>query len=153
MLVIMLRHVTFVKVTISRQPNRKPSRVGMGSTSQVKCWQLKSLSIFLQTRNGLGYNAKDNLELEVCLANPHMIATPKCKIPLDICLDNPQWLPLVGCSGEGLPLQVCLDFPKLLTSPACKGVVSKKQPTFSFVSSLFENCTFLGLQSSFPTPP
>merc|ERR1711934_932438 len=71
-------------------------------------------------RNGLGYNAKDDLELEVCLANPHMIATPKCKIPLDICLDNPQWLPLVGCSGEGLPLQVCLDFPKLLTKPACQ---------------------------------
>merc|ERR1711894_101127 len=71
-------------------------------------------------RNGLGYNAKDDLELEVCLANPHMIATPKCKIPLDICLDNPQWLPLVGCSGEGLPLQVCLDFPKLLTKPACE---------------------------------
>merc|ERR1712141_881708 len=71
-------------------------------------------------RNGLGYNAKDDLELEVCLANPNMIATPKCKIPLDICLDNPEWLPLVGCSGEGLPLQVCLDFPKLLTSPACE---------------------------------
>merc|ERR1712037_122824 len=71
-------------------------------------------------RNGLGYNAKDDLELEVCLANPHMIATPKCKVPLDICLDNPQWLPLVGCSGEGLPLQVCLDFPKLLTKPACQ---------------------------------
>merc|ERR1712066_1147337 len=48
-------------------------------------------------RNGLGYNAKDDLELE-----------------------NPEWLPLVGCSGEGLPLQVCLDFPKLLTSPACE---------------------------------
>ena len=78
---------------------------------------------FLQKifRNGLGYNAKDDLELEVCLANPNMIATPKCKIPLDICLDNPEWLPLVGCSGEGLPLQVCLDFPKLLTSPACEG--------------------------------
>merc|ERR1712088_469295 len=72
-------------------------------------------------RNGLGYNAKDDLELEVCLANPNMIATPKCKIPLDICLENPEWLPLVGCSGEGLPLQVCLDFPKLLTSPACEG--------------------------------
>merc|ERR1712066_1036596 len=71
-------------------------------------------------RNGIGYNAKDDLELEVCLANPNMIATPKCKIPLDICLENPEWLPLVGCSGEGLPLQVCLDFPKLLTSPACE---------------------------------
>ena len=77
-------------------------------------------------RNGLGYNAKDDLELEVCLANPNMIATPKCKIPLDICLENPEWLPLVGCSGEGLPLQVCLDFPKLITSPACEG----------------QNCTF-----------
>merc|ERR1712004_928673 len=71
-------------------------------------------------RNGLGYNAKDDLELEVCLANPNMIATPKCKIPLNICLENPEWLPLVGCSGEGLPLQVCLDFPKLITSPACE---------------------------------
>merc|ERR1712080_657109 len=49
-------------------------------------------------RNGLGYNAKDDLELEVCLA-PNMIATPKCKIPLDICLENPEWLPLVGCSA------------------------------------------------------
>ena len=81
----------------------------------------KVLRHTLQTRNGLGYNAKDDLELEVCLANPNMIATPKCKIPLDICLENPEWLPLVGCSGEGLPLQVCLDFPKLLTSPACEG--------------------------------
>merc|ERR1711936_119751 len=50
-------------------------------------------------RNGLGYKAKDNLELEVCLANPHMIATAKCKIPLDLCLENPEWLPLVGCSA------------------------------------------------------
>ena len=86
----------------------------------------KVLRHILPTRNGLGYNAKDDLELEVCLANPNMIATPKCKIPLDICLENPEWLPLVGCSGEGLPLQVCLDFPKLITSPACEG----------------QNCTF-----------
>merc|ERR1712141_301616 len=50
-------------------------------------------------RNGLGYKAKDNLELEVCLANPHMIATAKCKLPLDLCLENPDWLPLVGCSA------------------------------------------------------
>ena len=48
----------------------------------------------------MGYKAKDDLTLEVCLANPNMIATAKCKIPLDICLDNPEWLPLVGCSGE-----------------------------------------------------
>merc|ERR1739844_750692 len=77
-------------------------------------------------RNGLGYNAKDDLELEVCLANPHMIATPKCKIPLDICLDNPQWLPLVGCSAHhttfgAFPLDACLAYPTLLPKPACQG--------------------------------
>merc|ERR1712037_13563 len=77
-------------------------------------------------RNGLGYNAKDDLELEVCLANPHMIATPKCKVPLDICLDNPQWLPLVGCSAHhttfgAFPLDACLAYPTLLTKPACQG--------------------------------
>ena len=33
----MLIHVTFVKVTISREADRKPSRVGLGWTSQVKC--------------------------------------------------------------------------------------------------------------------
>merc|ERR1712010_366995 len=76
-------------------------------------------------RNGLGYNAKDDLVLEVCLANPHMIATPKCKIPLDICLDNPQWLPLVGCSAHhttfgAFPLDACLAYPTLLTKPACQ---------------------------------
>merc|ERR1739844_95166 len=76
-------------------------------------------------RNGLGYNAKDDLELEVCLANPHMIAAPKCKIPLDICLDNPQWLPLVGCSAHhttfgAFPLDACLAYPTLLTKPACQ---------------------------------
>merc|ERR1711990_1109391 len=71
-------------------------------------------------RNGLGYNAKDDLELEVCLANPQMIATPKCKIPLDICLDNPQWLPLVGCSGNQYPLETCLAHPTLLTKPVCE---------------------------------
>ena len=57
----------------------------------------------------------------MCLANPHMIATAKCKLPLDLCLENPEWLPLVGCSGEGYPRQVCLDFPNLITSPACEG--------------------------------
>merc|ERR1712037_906970 len=76
-------------------------------------------------RNGLGYNAKDDLELEVCLANPQMIATPKCKVPLDICLDNPQWLPLVGCSAHhttfgAFPLDACLAYPTLLTKPACQ---------------------------------
>merc|ERR1712062_647590 len=76
-------------------------------------------------RNGLGYNAKDDLELEVCLANPNMIATPKCKIPLDICLENPEWLPLVGCSAHynpfgAFPLDACLAYPPLLTKPACQ---------------------------------
>ena len=134
---MMISIVTFVKVTISREPNRRPSRVGLGSTSQVKCWQLKPLQIFLQTRNGLGYKAKDNLELEVCLANPHMIATAKCKLPLDLCLENPEWLPLVGCSGEGYPRQVCLDFPNLITSPACQG----------------QNCTSSVLSSFTPLSP
>ena len=83
---------------------------------------------------------------QVCLANPALVDTAKCKLPLDVCLDNPSLLPLLGCSGgihflflgaliilseldkctvtrlgDGLPLQVCLDFPKLLTSPACQG--------------------------------
>merc|ERR1712088_815373 len=76
-------------------------------------------------RNGLGYNAEDDLELEVCLANPNMIATPKCKIPLDICLENPEWLPLVGCSAHyntfgAFPLDACLAYPTLLTKPACQ---------------------------------
>ena len=76
------------------------------------------------------------MELEVCLSNPHMIATAKCKIPLDICLDNPDWLPLVGCSGEGYPRQVCLDFPNLITSPACEGqnCTSSVLSSYSFTS-------------------
>merc|ERR1712062_533224 len=48
-------------------------------------------------RNGLGYKAKDNLEVEVCLANPHYINTAKCKLPLEVCLDNPQYLSSLGC--------------------------------------------------------
>jgi len=72
-------------------------------------------------RNALGYRAKDDHPLEVCLANPSLIKGAKCKIPLDICLENPEWLPLVGCSSKGYPLQVCLDYPQLLTSKACEG--------------------------------
>merc|ERR1712061_839827 len=49
-------------------------------------------------QNGLGYKAKDNLEVEVCLANPHYINTAKCKLPLEVCLDNPQYLSSLGCS-------------------------------------------------------
>ena len=74
--------------------------------------------------NGLGYKAKDNLEVEVCLANPHYINTAKCKLPLEVCLDNPQYLSSLGCSGNDLPplpLDTCLAFPELLTFPACSG--------------------------------
>jgi len=77
-------------------------------------------------RNGFGYKAKDSLAVEVCLANPALVDTAKCKLPLDVCLDNPSLLPLLGCSGDGLPLQVCLDFPKLLTSPACQASLTPK---------------------------
>ena len=72
--------------------------------------------------NGLGYKAKDGLSLSVCLANPAMIATAKCKLPLDVCLANPEYLPLVGCAGHAFPLSVCLQYPDLLTKPGCAGV-------------------------------
>ena len=42
--------------------------------------------------NGLDYKARDNLEVSVCLANPKMINTAKCSLPLQVCLDNPQYL-------------------------------------------------------------
>ena len=74
--------------------------------------------------NGLGYKAKDNLEVEVCLANPSYINTAKCKLPLSVCLENPQYLSSLGCSGNDLPplpLDTCLAFPELLTFPACSG--------------------------------
>merc|ERR1711936_1564871 len=71
--------------------------------------------------NGLGYKAKDNLEVEVCLANPHYINTAKCKLPLEVCLDNPQYLSSLGCSGHSLPREVCMANPSVLTSPSCAG--------------------------------
>ena len=101
------------------EPIENPAEWAWGQ--HPRWMQIKTFSPLNIFRNGLGYKAKDNLELEVCLANPHMIATAKCKIPLDLCLENPEWLPLVGCSGEGYPRQVCLDFPNLITSPACEG--------------------------------
>ena len=101
------------------EPIENPAEWAWGQ--HPRWMQTKTFSPLNIFRNGLGYKAKDNLELEVCLANPHMIATAKCKIPLDLCLENPEWLPLVGCSGEGYPRQVCLDFPNLITSPACEG--------------------------------
>ena len=71
-------------------------------------------------RNGLGYRAKDDHPLEVCLANPSLIKGAKCKIPLDICLENPEWLPLVGCSGEGYIIQNL--HLHLLTSNTFEGI-------------------------------
>ena len=74
--------------------------------------------------NGLGYKARDNLEVSVCLANPAMINTAKCNLPLDVCLANPQYLSSLGCSGNDLPplsLDICLTYPELLTFPACSG--------------------------------
>ena len=73
----------------------------------------------------------------MCLANPSLVNTAKCKLPLDVCLENPDLLPLLGCSGEGLPLQVCLDFPKLLTSPACKGSTSLSKVASAKTTKLF----------------
>ena len=78
----------------------------------------------LHPDNGLGYKAKDNLEVEVCLSNPAYINTAKCKLPLEVCLDNPEYLSSLGCSGNDLPplpLDTCLAFPELLTFPACSG--------------------------------
>ena len=74
--------------------------------------------------NGLDYKARDNLEVDVCLANPSMINTAKCKLPLDVCLENPQYLSSLGCSGNDLPplsLDICLTYPELLTYQACSG--------------------------------
>ena len=54
----------------------------------------------LHPDNGLDYKAKDNLEVEVCLKNPAMINTAKCKLPLDVCLANPQYIAQIGCAGQ-----------------------------------------------------
>ena len=54
----------------------------------------------LHPDNGLDYKAKDNLEVEVCLKNPAMINTAKCKLPLDVCLANPRYIAQIGCAGQ-----------------------------------------------------
>merc|ERR1712038_2161322 len=79
--------------------------------------------------NGLGYKAKDNLEVEVCLANPRYINTAKCNLPLEVCLDNPQYLSSLGCSGHSLPREVCMANPSVLTSPSCADALQGYQPT------------------------
>ena len=44
--------------------------------------------------------SSNNIKPQVCLANPALVDTAKCKLPLDVCLDNPSLLPLLGCSGR-----------------------------------------------------
>ena len=38
--------------------------------------------------------------MEFCLANPDLIATAKCSLPLEDCLANPQYIALPGCLGN-----------------------------------------------------
>ena len=38
--------------------------------------------------------------MELCLANPDLIATAKCKLPLEACLANPEYIALPGCLGN-----------------------------------------------------
>merc|ERR1712014_111640 len=60
-------------------------------------------------RNGLGYNAKDDLELEVCL-------------------ENPEWLPLVGCSANLTP-QLCASTPSITRLAACTTALAGYEAT------------------------
>merc|ERR1711863_34953 len=78
--------------------------------------------------NGLGYKAKDNLEVEVCLANPSFINTAKCKLPLPVCLENPQYLSSLGCR-EHLTASFCAQTKELTLSSACSEVLQSYQPT------------------------
>merc|ERR1711868_110488 len=73
----------------------------------------------LHPDDGLDYKARDNLEVEVCLANPDMINTAKCSLPLDVCLANPQYLSSLGCSGNQYSLETCLAYPEILATPGC----------------------------------
>ena len=75
----------------------------------------------LHPDNGLDYKARDSLSLEVCLANPDLINTAKCKLPRDLCLSNSEYTPLVGCSGHKFPLDVCIRNPILTTRDNCAG--------------------------------
>ena len=77
---------------------------------------------------GLGYKAKDNLEVEVCLANPSYINTAKCNLPLEVCLDNPQYLSSLGCRAH-LTASFCAQNKELTLSSACSEVLQSYQPT------------------------
>merc|ERR1712062_879577 len=79
-------------------------------------------------RNGLGYKAKGQPEVEVCLANPHYINTAKCKLPLEVCLDNPQYLSSLGCRDH-LTGTFCASTKELTLSSACREPLSNYQPT------------------------
>ena len=78
--------------------------------------------------NGLGYKARDNLEVSVCLATPAMINTAKCNLPLDVCLANPQYLSSLGCSKVLTP-SLCATMKEITLSPACVGPLSDYQPS------------------------
>ena len=78
--------------------------------------------------NGLGYKAKDDLEVEVCLANPSFINTAKCKLPLEVCLDNPQYLSSLGCR-EHLTGSFCARTKEITLTPACQEPLADYQPT------------------------
>merc|ERR1711881_151916 len=82
----------------------------------------------LHPDNGLGYKAEDNLEVEVCLANPAYINTAKCKLPLQVCLDNPQYLSSLGCR-EHLTGSFCARTKEITLTPACQEPLADYQPT------------------------
>ena len=43
---------------------------------------------------------QNGFTVEFCLANPDLIATAKCSLPLEDCLANPQYIALPGCLGN-----------------------------------------------------
>jgi len=75
----------------------------------------------LHPDNGLGYKARNDLTVEVCLDNPQMINTALCNLPLDICLDNPEYIADLGCAGNKYDAQTCVKYPQLLLEPPCEG--------------------------------
>merc|ERR1711862_995535 len=50
----------------------------------------------LHPDNGLDYAAKNGFTVDFCLANPDLIKTAKCKLPLESCLANPEYIALPG---------------------------------------------------------
>ena len=97
--------ITYLRSQLPAEPIEDPPSWAWGSHPRWGEIQPYFDWNWCPSRNALGYRAKDDHPLEVCLANPSLIKGAKCKIPLDICLENPEWLPLVGCSGEGYTIQ------------------------------------------------